>query len=220
MTGSEFYAYVLRKFKRTDKSTEAYEAMGDVIADMRLRYPFNDYKIETTLTGISSLGDYALNVPSNFLNLLGDITLIDTGTDEDLGTLRKISKEEFDRKYSERFLSSSSLMDLQRPYEYCVFGNQVYVAPIPDKLTYSYKATIVTEPVDEVTSGTAAVPFTDSFYARNTLRSGVLAELFNGMENYEEAQYWDSKYKEGLDLMARKDDTNNTDDMSVVYNGL
>jgi len=37
MSGTEFYDYVLRTFKRTDKSQEVYDAITDTIMDMAER---------------------------------------------------------------------------------------------------------------------------------------------------------------------------------------
>ena len=57
MTGAEWKAYVLKKFKRNDKDTELFQATTDTIADMRLQFDSEDYKEEAMLQGLL-LGDY------------------------------------------------------------------------------------------------------------------------------------------------------------------
>lgn len=219
MTGSEFYTYVLENFKRTDKEDEIYRAITDVIADIRLQYSPNDYVLETTLTGISSLGDYALDLPTDFGYIIGDIQLVDTTTNEYYDPLTKISKEEYDRLYPDRLLGSSSLMNLNKPSNYCIFGNQVLIGPVPDVLTYVYKINYSSEPTAEITSGTTNVPFSDLTW-RNILRCGVLMEVHAGMENYQEADVWATKYLTGLARAAQRDYDNNRDSVPVKYNGI
>ena len=80
-TGAEMLAYVKRKFKRPDKDTEIYEAATDTIADMRLQILSEDYKEEAYISGISSLGDYRIALPSDFGHIIGDVTVTDTGDD-------------------------------------------------------------------------------------------------------------------------------------------
>jgi len=218
MTGAEFYAYVLRKFKRTDKSTEAYEAMTDVIADMRLQFLSEDYKEEAYSSGISTIGEYKLGLPSDFGHLIGDISVTDTSADEEWWTLKKVSKQEYDDMYLDRLLTDSDKVDKDCPVHYCIYANQIFVGPVPDKTTYRYQFNYTTEPTAEVTSATDPVPFT-GYNERNTLRAGVLAELYDGMENYEESQYWRGMYMQGLSKIAINDGTNVADNDPIAYGG-
>jgi hypothetical protein len=81
MSGTEFYNYVLRTFKRTDKSQEVYDAITDTIMDMAERFGFEDAKVEAyTAAGITSLGDYKLDLPPNFGRLIGDVRFSDGDT--------------------------------------------------------------------------------------------------------------------------------------------
>ena len=218
MDGASFYAYVLRKFKRTDKETEAYEAMTDVIADMRVQFLSEDYKEETYSSGISALGEYKLGLPSDFGHMIGNITVTETGADEEYDTLEKISKQRYDELYPERLLTSTANMDLDTPIHFCVYGKQIMVGPVPDKTTYRYQFNYTTEDYTEVTSATDPVPFTDRY--RNTLRAGVLAELYDGVENFQESQYYRSVYLDGLNKIAMNDETNTQDNDSVQYSGV
>jgi hypothetical protein len=218
MTGSQFYAYVLRKFKRTDKETEAYEAMTDVITDMRLQFYSEDYKEETYSSGISAIGEYKLGLPSDFGHIIGDISMIDTDDDQEYPTLTKISKQRYDDLYPERLLSDTNKMTTLHPGHYCIYGNQVFLGPVPDKTTYRYQFNYTTEDSDDINSETDPVPFTEKY--RNVVRAGVLAELYDGMENYEEANYWRTMYVDGLGKIVANDETNVQDDEQIQYSGV
>jgi len=218
MTGSEFNAYVVRKFKRSDKDTELYEATTDTIADMRLQFNSEDYKEEAYSSGISTVGEYKLGLPTDFGHIIGDISVIDTNTDETYPKLRKISKERYDLMYPERLLTDTGKMNLATPIHYCVFAKQIFVGPVPDYTTYRYQFNYTTEAYTEVAAGTDPVPFTDKY--RNVLRAGVLAELYDGMENYEESQYWRGMYIQGLTKVAGNDESNIADSDAITFSGV
>lgn len=217
MTGSEFRNYVVRKFKRTDKDTELYEAVRDIISDMRLQLKLDDDRTEGSLTALTALGEYALDVPIDFSSLIGKVTLIDNATGYDY-VLSKTSKDQYDQLTSDRFYSSTDNMWKGSPTHFCVFGNQILLYPIPDKLTYQYKISYTADALTDITSGTAVVPFTDKY--RNILRSGVLAELYNGMEQFEEANFWQSSYTAGLQKIYLRETENRADDDAVQYHGV
>jgi hypothetical protein len=219
MTGQEFRDYVVRKFKRTDKDTELYEATTDIIADMRIQFNSEDFKEETYSSGITSIGEYKLGLPSDFGSIIGDISIIDTNTDEDYPVLKKISKQRYDELYPERLLTDTGKMDTGTPEHFCIYANQVFVGPVPDYTTYRYQFNYSTEPTEEITSTTDSVPFT-GYSERNTTRSGVLMELYDGMENYEESGVWERKYLTGLSKIAINDEDNIKDEDLAVYNGI
>ena len=217
MLGSAFYTYLIRKFKRTDKETECYQAMTDIIADMRLQFNSEDAKAEAAIIGISTLGDYKLTLPTDFGHLIGDITYIDSSANS-ARTLNKISKESYDRKYSDRLYDTYGNMYSGEPIDYCIFDNLAYLGPVPDSVSYTYQINYTSDDYTEITSATADVPFTDSY--RNVLRSGVLAELHEGLENYEESGYWRNMYLQGLGKIAGNDDENINDNEAIQYNGV
>lgn len=216
MTGSEFYAYVLRKFKRTDKETEAYEAMTDVIADMRLQFLSSKYSEEAYLA-ISTSGEYRLSYPSDLGHFVGTITVTDTTDDSEIGILSKISKKTYDELYPDRLLTSTSNMTDGVPKHFCIFGEQIFIGPVPDKTSYRYSINYTTEDFTSIASDTADVPFSNKY--RNTLRAGVLSELHNGIENYDEAEYWANKFGEGLSKIAASEKFDEQDDESMRYSG-
>jgi len=105
MDGATFYAYVLRKFIRTDKSTEVYEATTDTIANMLIKFKSDDFKEEAYITGISAVGDYQIALPSDFGHLIGNVSVIDTSDDNAYCEMNKISKQTYDEKYADRLLT-------------------------------------------------------------------------------------------------------------------
>lgn len=216
MTGSDFYTYVLKKFKRTDKSAEAYEAMTDVIADMRIQIVSPKYSEEAYLS-IGTLGEYRMPYPSDMGHLIGSISVTDTSDDSDIGTILKISKEKYDELYTDRLLTTVGNMNTGVPKHFCVFGEQIYIGPVPDKVTYRYNINYSVEDFTEITSGTADVPFSNKY--RNILRAGVLAELHNGIENYDESAFWKGEYLEGLGKISSSDKYDESNDEAIRYSG-
>ena len=114
MTGAEFYAYVIRKFKRTDKSADAYEAMTDTIADMRLQFLSAKY-IEEAYLSIATLGEYRLPFPSDMGHFIGTINITETVSDDVYPALIKISKQRYDELYPDRLLTNLSNVSTGTP---------------------------------------------------------------------------------------------------------
>jgi hypothetical protein len=75
-----------------------------------------------------------------------------------------------------------------------------------------------TEPYTEVTAATDPVPFSEKY--RNVLRCGVLKELHEGLENFDEAKYWQGEYEAGGEKILQNDKDNISDRGNVVYNGV
>jgi len=217
MTGASFLAYVVRVFKRTDKSTEIYEATTDVIADIRLQLKTEDYKEEAYVTGISTLGDYRIALPSDFGHLIGGITLVDD-TSGHTRVLKKISKQSYDEKYGDRLHSALADVNDAMPTEFCIYAGQIYLGCVPDDVTYKYYMNYTTEAFTEVTAATDPVPLTDNY--RYMLRAGVLAHLYEGLEQYDESNYWIGKYTEGLMKLKANDDDNTSSQEGVTYHGV
>lgn len=218
MTGSEFLAYVKRVFKRTDKDTEIYEATADIIADIRLQIKAEDYKEEAYVTsGISALGDYRLALPNDFGHIIGEIKLVD-----DSGgytrTLKKISKQTYDKLYSDRLHASTSDVTLAPPVHFCIYAKQIFLGPVPDSTSYIYHINYTTEDYAAITSSTDPVPFSERY--RTILRAGVLSEVYMGLEAFEEANYWRQIYVDGLIKIKSNEDQNISDNEGVVYHGI
>lgn len=215
-SGSDFATYVKNIFKRTDKDTELFEAATDVLIDMRLRLLSEDFKEEAYTTGIATLGEYRLGVPSDYGHLLGDIIGLDDSNDT--WVITKISKEYYDMLYSSRLHTDYGDMDSGRPVHYAIFAKQIYLGPVPDDITYQYQINYTTEPETAIVSGTSEVDFTDRH--REIVRAGVLMHLHRGLENFPEADRWELEYEKGLQKIQDNDDFNTMSTESMLYNGI
>jgi hypothetical protein len=147
--------------------------------------------------------------------MIGGVTVVDVDTDDVYPPLNKISKQEYDRKYGDRLLSDE---DEDVPQDFCIYGNQIYLGPVPDKVTYKYQINYTTEAYTEVDASTDPVPFATKY--RNTLRAGVLMEMHDGLENYEEAGYFRGVYDLGVELIRKNDAENIQDEECVRYHGI
>jgi hypothetical protein len=221
MTGTEFLNYVLRKFIRTDKDTEVYEATTDTISLMRIKFNPESYKEEAYLAGISNVGDYALGVPVDFGQIIGTISMTETAADQQYSNLKKISKLEYDEKYTDRLLTTASNKNTGVPAEFCIYGNQFLIGPVPDLITYRYYINYTTESSSDVTSASDPVPFTQELRYRNVLRNGVMFELHDGLENFEEASYYKALFLDGLnDIQLQEARNTSSSGLAVRYNGI
>lgn len=199
MTGSDWRDYVLRcGFKRPDKDTELYEATTDAIQEMRRRFMFDEAENETTTTDtISVLGDFKLTVESDFGLLLGVVL-----EDDDTGTpLVHISKSEYDRLYSSVNVES----DKGYPEHFCIYNGQIYLGPIPDQTSYSYRISY-SRRAGTITSSTTGVPFTNLY--RDVLCDNVLERLYRGLEDYDKADRHKQKFEEGFLFSMRRERLN------------
>lgn len=217
MDGASFLTYVKRILRRTDKDTEVYEATTDTIADIRIQLKTDDYKEEAYVAGISVLGDYRISLPSDFGHLIGSVTLVDDSSGY-TRTLNKITKQTYDDRYSDRLHSDLSDVNDAMPVDLCIYGGQIFLGPVPDLTTYKYYINYTTEAFTEVTALTTDVPFSGKY--RSTLRAGVLAEVFSGMEQFDEAEYWRGKFNEGLSKLKANEDDNVSDRSGVIYHGI
>lgn len=220
MTGTETRDYVINKFKRTDKDSEIYEAITDTIALMRVKFDPEKYKEEAYLSGIATVGDYKLGIPTDFGQLIGEMSIIDTASDEFYPVLQQISKVKYDQKYPDRNLATAGNKNTGVPTEFCLYGEQFFIGPIPDKTTYQYYINYTTEDANDVTSSTDPVPFTEELRYRTVLRNGVLFELHDGLENFQEASYYKALFLDGVNDLMLQESRNLSDALSINYNGI
>ncbi len=198
MSGSELHDYIIRTFKRTDKTTEAYEAITDTIMDMCEEFGFEENKVEAyTTSGITALGDYKIDLPSDFGHLIGDVRWSDQ---EDSYTLTRLSKQQFNEMFPDP--DGDDPIDGE-PTHYCVFGKQILLGPVPDDITYEYQIDYSTFPSDAVTSVSSDVIFTDN--ARECVKFGALARLYEVVEEWDNAARYSQKYDlELAEFVARE----------------
>lgn len=194
MTGQQVRDYIVDSgFKRTDKDRELYAALTDVVRGLALAFPWQETETDVTTTDtITTLGDYRLDIDPAFGLLISDVVLVNGNVGV---PLEKITKDEFDRRYSK----PNDPYYRGYPKDYCIFGNQILIGPQPDKTSYSYKMSYSSDSTTaEITSSTSSVPF--SLRYRELLKHGVLAELYAGLgEDGEAAKHTslfeDKKYR-------------------------
>lgn len=220
MTGLAAYNYFLSAFKRTDKSSEFYLALADTVMDMRARMISEDaLKVSTALTGISAIGDYILNLPTDFGHLIGDVLIKDTAADDVYLPLNKIIKTEWDIKYNQALATAVGNRLTGTPVDYCIFAKSIYIGSPVDKTTYEFKINYSAEDVPTYTSATATIPFCDQF--REVVRAGCLYRMYREIGNYPESDIWGAVYVDGINKIVENDDFNRDgSSVSMQYNGV
>lgn len=218
MSGSDFYTYVLSILKRTDKSTEVYQAMTDTVMDMRLRMLSEKFKTISTALTIGTIGNYSVALPTDFGHLIGSIIVKETVADRDYPSPLKISISLFNELYANRYDTNVGNRMTGNPMHYCIFGGNLLVGPPVDKTSYEFRIAYTTEDATEIASNTTLVPFTDRY--RKTVRYGVMKEVYVGLENYDEANIWSTLYEADLVKIIENDKQNVKDDEPIQYNGI
>lgn len=214
MTGADWLSYVLRAFKRTDKNTEVYDATKDTIDDMRIRMDLPEDEVQADFTDqIGTLGEYSMDLESDFGRMAGPVVVQE---DEDGWDLVLISKASWDRLYLANVTDESAR---GRPRHYAVYGNKIYVGPVPDKTSYVYKKSYTQDTRAAITSATGAVPFTHKY--RETMRWGVLQRLYSDIvKNDDQAAKCGLQYENGLRKIEKRIDRNRGTTMAVHYRGV
>jgi len=214
MLGLDLHNYILSTFRRTDKTTQIYEAITDTIMDIKLQFEFDSFKVEAYSTSISVLGDYKIDVPSDFGHLVGAMRCNDGNGNSRI--LLKLSKEQFDELYPDpNAVNVSKAM----PTHYCLFGEQFLFGNVPDRIDYSYEFSYTTEASDVITASTANVPFSDRY--RECLKFGALMRLYAGLDDDEKAAKWKNFYDNEIAKIAANEIQNNSGNASFIrYNDL
>lgn len=216
MSGSDWYTYVLEVLKHTNRQTEVFNATKDVIDDMRRRIVFPEDETQADVTdAISVLGDYRMDLESDFGTLVTDVVMMESAGD-DGEALDKISKREFDRRYT-RFGTSSFAQG--RPEAFCLFGGQILIGPVPDSINYVYKISYSSDDLASYTSASTSIPFTDKY--RLTLRRGVMALMFGEvLKNDSQAAKFGTLYEGDMKQIERRIDRNRRSTMQTKYQGV
>lgn len=210
MSGSDFLDYVLQIFKRTDKDTELYDCITDAIQELRRIYKFQESQVETTTTDtISALGDYRLDVETDF-GLLAGVTIVDGTISR---TLTKLSKAMFDEMYPN---PQATDVSEAKPVHYCLYAGQIQLGPVPDSISYTYRVTY-SKRGETISSATTSVPFTKDY--RDPLRIGTLSKAYVGLDN-EQAEYYRGLWEMFKNQIVVREEVNQRGRGSVVYNGI
>jgi hypothetical protein len=212
MTGSELYSYILKDFKRTDKSTEMYQAITDTVRDILSRHPFDVTRTEAqTSAGFSAAGDYKLALPSD----VGKLILIRLIDGDDSFVMGRLTKDAYDRKYPNQ---GDEDVDTGTPKEYCIFNNEIQVGPATDSTDYELEIVYSEELAADVDASTTSVTFSGEH--RETLKAGALFRMYNGLEEYERAAVWERFYEKGIEQMIKRDNDRADAPARVNYNDL
>jgi len=190
LDGSNWEAYVLRVFRRTDKSLQLFDETNAAISEIRRKFTTQRDEKETTFTDvISTLGEYRLDVESDLGLMVSDVFVQDTN---DGFYLDPISKQEYDRRYS---IWGNTASDRDRPRHYCLYGGQILLGPIPDRIDYTYKTSYGRANLTPVTAASDSIPYTTEEW-KEGLRWGTLYRLYAGLENDDQAgkykAFWDN----------------------------
>lgn len=180
MTGSEMYDYILNAFKRTDKETEVYEAVTDTIREIRrLVNISSDEKTTTTTDTIGTLGEYQIDIESDFNGFVSDVILIDGN---DSVPLTRLSRDRYDMKFPN---PAATNVDKGRPEYYCLFDDTIYIGPVPDSTAYTYRINYNADNWGDITSSTDSVPHSDRY--REAIKFGSLWRLWTDLEQGDKA---------------------------------
>ena len=213
MTGAAFYTYVLKYFKRDDKETESYQAMTDVVRDIRLRIVSNLDKT-TNVTATQATNSYSLALPTGYGHLVSDPLVEDTSSSDVYPPLVKMERQAF----NEQFPDLTTLAYAGRPQYYTVFGDNIIYAPATDRATYRFRIDYTPYGSTEIVSGTADVPFSERY--REIVRYGVLQRLYEGMQNYTDAAQAQQAYEAGLYKIQNDFTMLEGENSPTQYNGI
>lgn len=213
MTGAEFETYLLQSFRRTDKSTEIFNALTDVILDIKLQINAEDFKTERCTAEIPVAGDYTFAVQTNFGHLIGDITLVNPAGGS--WPLIKVSKPIYDAYYPSQ---NETNPVTGSPRHYCLFGNTFYIGPSPDLTTYKYQYNYSLESATAITSATASVPFCDRY--RWVVKDLVLARLYFDLDDTEKAATYLQLGTAGLMKIINNENNNVEAPVFMRYSGI
>lgn len=211
MSGSEWLAYVLLDFIRTDKNENIFAYTRDAIAEIRRRLPTAEYERERSITdSIITLGDYAMDTEADLGILIGSVVLMDSSHGK---PLEKISKQEYDRRYR-RFGTGQEIRGIPKAFSY--FGHQFLVGPVPDQI-YVYKINFTVDDQATISTSTISVPYTRQY--REILKFGVLWRLYGALKNDDQAAKYGTLWESFLKQWERKEDRNRTGVVAAKYRG-
>lgn len=196
MSGADFRDYILRRgFKRTDKDVEIFESTTDAIQMLRRRFSFDEAEVDASVSRlITTLGEFKMPTEAN-LGLLHGVILED---DDTAKPLIQRTKWQFDQLYPDIAVTN----DNGYPRHFTLYGGQIYIGPVPDRITYSYRLTY-SERAGTVIDTTPSVPFTDLY--RDMLACAVLSQLYLDLEEFDRSAFFEQKFENKFsDVMRRE----------------
>lgn len=213
MLGSDFRDYLVRTFKRTDKDTEIYEAMTDVVMDIKIAMKAEDFKTESIALTIPVSGNYTVAVPTDFGHMIGVLTAVNpNGGSWDL---IKVSKEKYDLLYP---YQHETQIIKGSPLHFCLYGNTFYIGPKPDLTTYKYQLNYTQEASIAMVAGTVNVPFTTKY--RQYVKDMALARLYIDLDDDEKAAKYAQLGQQGLNKIITNELYNTDAPVFTPYSGV
>jgi hypothetical protein len=189
MTLVNFKLYVKQVLKRTDKDTEIVQAYNDMVIWVAACMPHGGYKYQSYISTVAETPDYPL--PTDLIHLIHPVRLLEgSGTNDSGYPLEFISKEKYDILEPNPHRTNPST---GKPTRYAVFSRSILPQPIPDKSTYLIEINWSKRPTAQ--SADADLTSLGSEWDE-VLRAGALERLYEGIELYQEAGYWASKYRD------------------------
>lgn len=186
---SDFKTYVLQDFKRTDKDTELVRARNDAILYIAVLMPHGGYKYQSYVPTVAGTNNYPL--PSDIMHLIHPVRLLEgSGTNDSGYPLVQITKQEYDLREPNPNRTSPPTA---KPSHYCIFSRTILPTPIPDKSTYLFEIDWSKAPADQ--TGDSAAHSLGSAWDE-VLKWMVLDRLNSGIELFQEAEFWRSKYED------------------------
>lgn len=213
MNGEEFYQYILNALKRTDKEAEVFEALKDTINDMIMNLPFEEFKNEQITKGIEKQGEYCFGLPVNFSGFITNVTIADESKSS-FAPLKKISKQEWDELIPNP--QDNNITGV--PSHYCVFGNRLFIYPVPDKITYDYTVCCGTYLTDTLTRQSEYIPLSDQY--RETLKYGVLFRVLADLQDFETAVNYQGLYVKYFEKAEANNNAKSNSVQFVKYNDI
>lgn len=183
---SAFKTYVKRDFKRTDKDTEIARAYNDMLKWLSIKMPIGDYKLQSYVETSIGIEDYEL--PCNLIQLQHPIKLIDGANLNGGFPLENISKAEYDIREPN---PNGSNVNKGKPTAYTIYSRSILLTPVPDLASYVMEINWSKRPVDQIVD--TDTPLLGIEYDE-LLKWGTIERLYAGMQRYDEALYWGSKY--------------------------
>jgi hypothetical protein len=185
---SAFKTYVRRDFKRTDKDTELVQAYNDMLMWVQAMMPHGDYKFQSYIFTVAGQEDYPL--PCDIMHLYHPIRLLlGTGSSDAGYPLRHVTeKQDYDRHYPNPNRTNPTTA---RPSSYTIWSRSILLGPVPDLATYLIEINWAKRAAD--LSGDTEQPSLREEWDE-VLKHGTLERLYEGLSQFEEAQYWGAKY--------------------------
>lgn len=211
MTGSEFYAYVLRRgLLRDDMETEVYDCLTDTVMEIEQLHDFDERQKETTITDtIATLGDYRMELEDD-AGILKDVVLVDGNFSRKLD---QISKAQFDELYP----APATEDENGRPRHWSVFAGAIQLGPRPDSTSYTYRL-VYSRRITTTLTALTAIPFSAQY--RAVLKDGVLWRIYSELKNNEEADRYAVKYASGIARIIEHSQNNQYGGGTVEYHGV